>query len=649
MSRRSKKTTFSRTAATPRSKSIVLAAENRPAGLNNRWLVLGVCVFLATTTWLVFGQTLGHRFVNFDDFDYVLKNPHVMGGFMRDEFAWAFSAGYAANWHPLTWFSHMLDCQLYGLNPRGHHLTNVVLHAANAVLLFLVLRQMTASLWRSAFVAAVFAIHPLRVESVAWVAERKDVLSAFFFLLTLGAYAWYTRRPSLRRYGLVLVLFTLGLMSKSMLVTAPIILLLLDYWPLRRPFNNFAKGMSQPQIWRRLFLEKVPLIILAAAVSLATLWAQKGALQPIAYWPFPVRIANALISCMVYLRQMFWPADLAIFYPLDPSVVTLASTLFSLAILIIISVGVFWARRRPYLLVGWFWYLVMLMPVIGIIQVGIQAHADRYTYLPQIGLYLLLTWAAAELLSGWGTHRVLVGALAGGTVAALALSARTQASCWRDSETLWKQAIARTTDNAVAHVNLGEALLENGKLREAIAEYETAMSINAMQPLAHSALGVAFLEAGQPEQSILHLEAALKIAPNFAEAHYNLGNTFLQTGQAREAIEHYRKALELNPEDLEAQNNLAWLLATSPRPEIRDGPKAVELAERADSLTHGASPIVAATLAAAYAESGRFAEAVKTARRAANLATARGQTERAAINLRQLALYESGSAFRDRR
>jgi len=382
-------------------------------GSSDRWLVPGVCLILAAITWIVFGQTLAHEFINFDDDVYVFKNPRISRGLTIDGIVWAFTHVHAANWHPLTWLSHMLDCQLYGLNPAGHHLTNVLLHTATAIALFLVLREMTGSLWRSAFVAALFAIHPLRVESVAWVAERKDVLSGLFFVLTLGAYVRYVRRPwSAVRYGVVLVFLVLGLMSKPMLVTLPFVLLLLDYWPLNRGAANSGPARNEALTARRLILEKLPMLVLAGASSLATLFAQKAALRPLADFSFPVKTGNAAISCVAYLRQMFWPSDLAAYYPFAAENVVPAKVLLSLIVLAGIFVVVFLLRRHRYLVTGWLWYLIMLGPIIGILQVGNQARADRYTYLPQIGLYLIAVGSLSSLWPSPHAARLLIGRIA---------------------------------------------------------------------------------------------------------------------------------------------------------------------------------------------------------------------------------------------
>ena len=651
MSRRSKKATAPRAAAaTHRGGFSALESGNRPAGLNDRWMALGICIFLAAITWLVFGQTLHHEFVNYDDGEYVLKNSQVTRGLTFEGIVWAFTHVHSSNWHPLSWISHMLDCQFYGLNPGGHHLTNVLLHAATAILLFLVLRQMTGSSWRSAFVAAVFAIHPLRVESVAWVAERKDVLSGLFFMLTIGAYVRYARAPwSPFRYGLVVLLFAAGLMCKPMLVTLPFVLLLLDYWPLNRFAALEGQGREHPPLRPRLILEKLPLLGLSLASCAVTLFAQRGSMAPVARISLPLRLGNAIISYTDYLRQMFWPSDLAALYPWEAARLGVSNIVPSIVLLAGVSVALFVLRRRRYLVTGWLWYLVMLGPVIGILQVGNQARADRYTYLPQIGLYLLLTWGAADLCAGWRHRRVVLTSLSSIIVVVLIFSARAQASYWQDSETLWSHALACTTDNIIAEGNLGQACSTKGKKREAMIYFQNSLRIAPNQAPIHSSLGVFFLEMGRVNESLAHLQTALEIEPKFADAHYNLGNTYLQMGQAKEALLHYKRAFEIDPNDTQALNNMAWILATWPDALTRDGAKAVESAERADSLTRAESPVASATLAAAYAEAGRFAEAVKTGQRALRLATAEGNTERADSIRAQIEVYQAGAAFRDHR
>jgi protein O-mannosyl-transferase len=554
-----------------------------------RWWVPGVCLVLGAMTFAVFGQTLQHKFIDFDDDVYVYNNPMVVPGLTFNGVVQAFIRFHADNWHPLTWLSHMLDCQLYGLQPGGHHLTNVLLHTATAILLFLVLRQMTGFLWRSAFVAAVFAIHPLRVESVAWVAERKDVLSGLFFMLAIGAYVRYARLPwSPRRYGLVMLLFALGLMCKPMLVTLPLVLLLLDLWPLQR---KESAG--------RLVLEKLPLLALSAASCGVTILAQNEAIQSSGHYLLPLRLANALVSCMVYLGQMVYPAGLAAFYPypqngLPPWEAGLAG------ILVAGFSTVAWLRRRtqPWLLVGWLWYLVMLLPVAGIFQVGGQAHADRYTYLPQIGIYVAVTWLAAEWSARWQVGRAAVGWLMTLVLGALMICAWKQTAYWQDSETLWTRTLGCTTRNAVAHYNLavfldqngrpveaishfqtalqinpndaearnnlGSAFLETGNLDDAIAQYQEALRINPRHANVHSNLGAALWQKGRTDEAISHFQEAVQIVPDNASYRFNLAKALQQQGRVAEAITQYQMELQLQPADVEAQNNLASLLARPP-------------------------------------------------------------------------------------
>ncbi|PYJ52886.1 MAG: hypothetical protein DME82_15425, partial [Verrucomicrobia bacterium] len=553
---------------------------------------LGVCIFLVAITWLVFAQTVRYDFVNYDDSEYVYANPNITHGLSIHGVIHAFAGRHWDNWHPLTTVSHMLDCQLYGLHPGGHHLTNILLHTIAVVLLFLVLQQMTGAIWRSAFVAAVFAIHPLRVESVAWISERKDVLSAVFFMLTLGAYVRYAKSPSTGRYLTMSILFALGLMSKSMLVTVPFVLLLLDYWPL----NRFTKRSS-----RQLILEKVPLLALSAAAGVATLLVQRSSLAVVERLPVVSRIGNGLVSCVIYVKQMIWPVGLAVFYPhpgdqlpvdqLPIWEIALAAMLLALA-----SVGVIVLRHKfPYFVTGWFWYLVMLLPVVGLIQVGSQAHADRYTYLPQIGLYILITWAVADLTASRrqrGRAAIIVGVLS--------WRAWVQTSYWRDSETLFSHALAVTSNNDVAennlgiflkrkgrldeaithlqtlvkehpndaetHYNLGNALLKKGDSQSAIAAYEKAISIKLRYPDAHYNLGIALDRNGQIDEAIAHYQQAVREDPHYAEAYYLLGNDFLEKARTDDAIAAYEQALKSRPAYPEVQNNIGFALLQKGRP-----------------------------------------------------------------------------------
>jgi protein O-mannosyl-transferase len=632
------------------SRSIALPKTNR------RWLTIGVCIFLAAITWMVFGQTLGHDFVNYDDQNYVYENAKITGGLNLAGIAWAFSHVHAQNWHPLTTISHMLDCQLYGLKAEGHHFTNVLLHTVAALLLFAVLREMTGALWRSAFVAAVFAIHPLHVESVAWVAERKDVLSAVFFMLTLGAYVRYARAPSIARYLAVAALFALGLMSKPMLVTIPFVLLLLDYWPLKRfPSATSVKSKGKWLAWwerqslpRRLILEKIPLIALSAISGTVTFLAQRQALGWTEDLPVSLRFNNAVVTYIAYIWQMLWPAKLAVFYPHPENRVPLWEIILALAVLIATTLtGIVLRRKRPYFITGWLWYLGMLVPVIGVIQVGWQGRADRYTYLPQIGLYVLVAWAIADLSASWRHQRQIATVGAAILLGALTWRARNQASFWRNSETLWTHTLAVTADNDVADNNLGIIFLGRGQVDEAISRFQAAVDLRPENAPAHDNLAKAFLQKGQVADALLHYRKLLEIQPDNAEAHNILGTVLIQQGRVREAIEQWQETLVMQPENGNAKSNLAWVFATYPEESIRNGTQAVQLAAQALQLSGGKNPIILRTLAAAYAESGRFAEAVHTAERGLELAIGQGNAGLAAELQRNIALYRTNSPLRD--
>ena len=522
----------------------------------SRYAVPAVCALILLAVALVFGQTVRHQFINYDDQDYVYDNPSVARGLTAQGIVWAFTHFHSGNWHPLTWLSHMLDCELYGLDhPGGHHLTNVLLHAASAILLFLVLRRMTGDLWPSAFVAILFAVHPLHVESVAWVAERKDVLSGLFFMLTMAAYVGYARRPfSLLRYLLATALFAMGLMAKPMLVTLPFVLLLLDYWPLGRIGAKVPQSLQRahlprqtPLALRRVLLEKLSWLALAAVSCIVTYLAQGTLVVVLQILPFRGRIANALVCYVAYLGQLFYPVGLTVFHPYPQ----ISFPIWKIVGCLLLLVGVSWAalacrRKCPYLLVGWLWYLGMLVPVIGLVQVGFQAMADRYTYLPQIGLYIALVWGAEHISRRWPYRRWVVGAASALVMMGLAWCAWQQASYWKADETLWPYTLACNSRNSLAHNNLAVVLAGGGRVDEAIDHYETALEINPDYAEAHINLGVALANRGQFDKAITHCQRAVEIRPGYAEAHYNLGVALAGGGRVDEAIDHFRKALEIN-------------------------------------------------------------------------------------------------------
>jgi protein O-mannosyl-transferase len=520
----------------------------------NVYQVVAICGLLLLAVGLVFGQTVHHEFVNLDDRANVCLNPHVNGGVTAEEVKWAFTHRYVACWMPLTWISHMLDCQIYGLNAGGHHLTNVLLHAATSVLLFLVLRQMTGRLWPSAFVAAVFAIHPLRVESVAWVTERKDVLSGLFFVLTLGAYAGYVRhRFSFVRYGVVIVLFALGLMAKPMLVTLPFVLLLLDYWPLGR--------WTAPNAVR-LVLEKVPLLALTALSCVMTIWAAAEGVNLLDHrFTLSWRVGYALTSYVSYLGMLFNPANLVTPYPRPSLDLPLWKVFGAGLVLVVLTLAALAARRRhPYLPVGWLWYAGMLLPVSGVLQFSAVTMCDRFTYLPQIGLCLALTWGFADALRSRPCRRLACGTVAVSLVAVLAGLAWRHTSFWRDSVTLWNHALARTSRNGMAHQLLGEVSLRLGQIDKGIDQYQAAIAIEPDHAPCHYNLGVALAGVGRLDEAIEHYQTAARLQPNDVMSHYNLGVALASAGRLDEAIERFQQALRLQPTLAEAHNNLGCAL-----------------------------------------------------------------------------------------
>jgi protein O-mannosyl-transferase len=621
------------------SQSIALPKTSRP------WVIVCVCIFLAVLTWIVFGQTLRYDFVNYDDPRYVYQNTKITSGINMGSIAWAFTHVHAENWHPLTTITHMLDCQLYGLKAGWHHFTNVLLHAVAAILLFLALQHMTGALWRSAFVAAVFAIHPLHVESVAWMAERKDVLSGVFFMLTLLAYVHYARAPSPWRYLIVAFMFALGLLSKPMLVTVPFVLLLLDYWPLHRIRGERSNAGSQ---LLKLLLEKIPLIALSAVSSTITFLAQRGALGWTEQLPMLARINNAIVAYIVYMRQMFWPANLAVFYPHPESRLPSWEIGLGLAVLIGLTAAAILVRRNaPYFITGWLWYLGMLVPVIGLVQVGWQGHADRYTYLPQIGLYIAGTWTVADLTASWRRQRIVLGAAALLVIGALTWNARIQTSYWRDSETLFTHALAVTKNNDVAENNLGIVFLERGQLDDAISKLQAAIDLRPENGPAHNNLAKALLQKGRLPEAMIHYRKFLEVEPQNVDARNILGTALIQQGHVREAMAQWQEALAIEPENGNAANNLAWVFATCPEDPIRDGRRAVELAEKALRVSGGKIPMIFRVLAAAYAENGRFPQAIETAQRGAELANSQGNSALAAELQSNIALYQAGTPLRD--
>ena len=521
-----------------------------------------ICLCIVTATLAVYWQVSRHEFINFDDTQYITENRHVQAGLNAESITWAFTSTRASNWHPLTWLSHMLDYQLFGLDPGRHHLTNVFFHIANTLLLFLILNKMTGESWRSGFVAALFALHPLHVESVAWAAERKDVLSTFFWMLTMWSYVRYVERSTVSRYLPVILFFAFGLMAKPMLVTLPFVLLLLDYWPLGRIQLGEAGKPWQSSFDFRLVWEKIPLFALAAASCVATFLAQQkgGAMAPLQHYSIDARISNALVAYIAYIWKMIWPFQLAILYPHPSHIPLWQAGSACLVIVMIFVLAVRSIKRRPYFTVGWLWYVGTLVPVIGLIQVGEQAMADRYTYVPLIGIFIVIAWGVPELARRWRGSRIGLGTAATALLAFLTVATWFQIRYWTDSITLFEHTLDVTDDNYVAHYSLGIALASRGKFTDAIRHYEDALHIAPNSAQTHNNLGAALAEQKKFSDAIHHYSEALRIAPSYFDAHYNLGLALVSQRRFDDAVHHYSEALRIEPYDVDAHNNLGNLL-----------------------------------------------------------------------------------------
>jgi Tfp pilus assembly protein PilF len=594
-------------------------------GRNKLYISL-ICAALVLTTLIAFEQ-VGHNGFVYDDV-FVTKNPSVNGGINRESFIWAFTSVETSNWFPLTWLSHMVDCHVFGLNPFGHHLVNLLFHIANTLLLFWVLKKMTGQIWPSAFVAAVFALHPLRVESVAWVAERKDVLSGFFFMLTIAAHIRYVEHPRTARYLLVMLTFGLGLMSKPMLVTMPFVLLLLDYWPLGR----FQKGLGKDgqtshscnsaklsyqtfSAWH-LFIEKIPLFVLSAASSVVTFVAQRGAgaMKPGGVLPLDFRISNALVSYIRYIGKMFYPRDLAVLYLHPRGGWPQWQVTACLAILVFVSIVAICAVRKGYLAVGWLWYIGTLVPVIGLVQVGTQAMADRYTYLPLIGINIIIAWGAVDIFARQRYREIWLGALGGVVLIILLVCTRMQVRHWQNELTLFGHAVEATEDNYIMLANYGIVLRRDGQFKEAIK----------------------------------HSAEALQISPKNYRPVENIALSYYALGEIDQAIKYWYKALEFDSDWISVLNSLAWALATADDEKLRNPAEAVKFAERACELSDYGNAGALDTLATAYAAAGNFPEAVKTAEKAIKLAEAADEKDLAQEILGRLQLYRAGQAYHEK-
>ncbi|OGP72909.1 MAG: hypothetical protein A2V86_09190 [Deltaproteobacteria bacterium RBG_16_49_23] len=533
-----------------------------------------ISLFLFLAIFAAYEQVRNNGFINFDDDVYITNNLDVQAGLTLKSVCWAFTTTGAANWHPLTWISHMLDYELYGLKPGGHHMTNLLIHIVNSLLLFLVLNRMTGALWKSGFVAALFALHPLNVESVAWLAERKNLLCTLFLMLTMWTYVRYVERPRLGRYLLVILSFALGLLSKPMLVTMPFALLLLDYWPLNRFQSGYSNGPdhlhpSNPRKSKapqsspfKLILEKVPFFALSIGSSFLTILAaqKSGTIGSLELYPLEVRIANILTSYAKYIWKMIWPHRLAVLYPY-PTTVPAGEVIGALLLLICISILVIRvARSRPYLVLGWFWYLGTLVPVIGLVQAGVQSMADRYNYIPLIGLFIMITGGVSDILGRWRYRKIVLAVSISLLLSILMIVTRIQVSHWKSSITLFEHSLKVTSDNSRIHNNLGMTLVQQGKIQEAIAHYTEALRIDPYFAIAHYNIGVALTEQGNIQEAIAHYNEALKINPNYAVAHNKLGMILVRQGKNQEAFLHFTEALRIKPGHAEIYINIGGSL-----------------------------------------------------------------------------------------
>jgi protein O-mannosyl-transferase len=546
----------------------------RPAP--NRWTV-ATCILLAVVTVSLYSQVAWHPFINFDDPEYVTQNQHVRQGLRWQSFAWAWTSTEQANWHPLTWLSHALDWQLYGMNAGGHHFSSVLWHALNVVLLFLLLARATGFTMRSAVVAGLFAVHPLNVESVAWIAERKNVLSMFFFLLALGAYGWYAQRPNWKRYVAVAMLFALGLAAKPMVITLPCVLLLLDYWPLGRVQGWSTKPSTTlpvPQTtWPRLLLEKLPLLTLSVASAIITVIAQDPRHQVATLGPLPflLRAENAVYSYAMYVEKVFWPVQLAVLYPHPVDRLTFVAVTLSALFLVTVSVLV-WRERvnRPYLVIGWLWFLGTLVPVIGLIQVGWQGMADRYAYLPVIGLFVMLVWMGFDWAEKQSQRYRIITAIT--VVVLLMLVALTfrQIGYWRSSEDLWTHTLAVTQGNFIANDKMGDALLKQGR-PEGLRYYQAAANIAPTDPFSHSVLAAVLQDRGNFSGAIQEYEIVLRGNPGAdlqAKVYANLAAIYREMGNYTEAREDSERSLRIDSHAVhELIQQFSELLTAHPAPE----------------------------------------------------------------------------------
>ena len=550
------------------------------------------------------------KFINYDDHVYVSENKQILTGLKWNNIKWVLTSEHGSNWHPLTGLSHMLDCQLFGPNPGWHHLVNLMFHMANTLLLFTILGRITGAFWQSAFVAALFALHPLHVESVAWVSERKDVLSTFFCLLTMKAYFRYVERSIAGQYVLALMFFSLGLASKPMLVTLPLVLLLLDYWPLNRMKTTGEVRFSH------LVLEKIPFFFLSAVSSIITLFVQtsSGALRTVEKLTLTARFANAVVSYVKYIGKMIWPLNLAPFYPYSRQHLPAWQAFVSIALLLTVTILVIrLSKKYSYLFVGWFWYLIMLVPVIGLVQVGDQAMADRYTYIPLTGLFIILAWGTNDLLQNWKYRKIALGISFAAVIPVLSVLTWCQASYWQNSEKLFRHTLKATGENYLAYINLGVALMEQNKVIEAIDAYRKAIVINPDKQEPYYNLAVAYNKIGRGEEAAMVVKEAIRLKPDNARAWNTLGAAYSMTGRLRDAAGAYKRAIEIDTHYADAYNNLSMVCV-----QLGHFREALDASKQAIELQPDFSKAYS-TLGTVYHQLGMFHEAIDAYKKAVKI------------------------------
>jgi Tfp pilus assembly protein PilF len=601
------------------------AAQPRHAMTNRKKRLLLISAGLVIATIIAYEPVRHNGFVGYDDDGYITNNPDVLRGLTQQSVIWAFTTSHTGYPHPITWLSLMLDVEIYGLNAPGHHITSVLIHISNALLLFWILTNLTGSIWPSAFVAAVFALHPLQVESVAWASERKTVLSTLFWMLTIWAYVRYTRSVAvpvtgkLVNYGLVLVFFAMGMMAKPSVVTLPLVLLLLDYWPLNRlPISDCRLPIEKQKLmivsWKSAIIEKIPLLGLSAILSVITVIAQReaGAMSPLTNVSFDARIINVFVSYIRYIHKLIWPSGLAVFYPHYQRNFGDAIVIFSIFVFSIITiVCLYLGRKKKYTAVGWLWFVGTLVPMIGLVQVGAQAMANRYMYISMMGLLIIIAWSVKELIANYPGLKYAAAVSAAAVLSVAVILTRTQVKHWENNLTLFGYALEVTDRNF----------------------------------LAESCYGMALVEKQQPREAVPHLKKAIKISPGFSDAYSNLGTAYILLGRNKEAVKYLQKAIELKSDNTKALNNYAWLLATQKEVSAEDAAKSFELAFRACELTKHKYPELLDTLAVAYAAAGRFAEAIKISNQAIDIAKVTRQENLVDEIQSRIKLYKEGQRY----